>query len=828
MKSHLLLAAAAMATLAFDSGAQSQRPYTVEDLLQLEDIGAAVFSPDGERLYFEHHTRFDRQPEHSRQWVSGKLRSRLMVADTGGSDPARQAVPQQDGHGYSLAGLSPDGRRLAVVRTGPEAVEFGLAATNGGQVHYFDFAPERFGLGATTWLADGRLLTRSTPDERLPYAAAMHNEDREALAAAWRKRNQGREATSVAIGSGRFAGPRSESTAMLWVDGASQDYGRFIDGPVDGIVASPDGASLLYASAVSMDLSGVERLEHGANSGGLEHRLLLRRSNGEGDAVDVCPRCDVLTGSVTWRPDGRMFAFYARQPGQDWRNGRFHVYDLAAAQARTVDLGDLEPHIGRANGISMQVRLSWLGERLAVLARAPIEGHVAPDARADWYLQEGTAWRSLTAAFEGETPDLVAMGDDALILVHDGDVWSVDATAARCNLTERVDDALVRWDPDPLRAGRGNGNDVEPVRTVTVQTRRSGEEQPLRLWFVDLQGGGVERIDATSPRAEVVAVSVDARKVAFLDKPGGEGRLTVVGADGGVRPIMEINRHLREVAAGRPVRIDHEGPKGDARHSWLLLPPGHQAGSRLPTIVNVYPGSVGREFWRKWQPDALNALNDHVLAGQGYAVLYPSLPQDYTQVPRDPLEGLVESVFAAVDAAIEAGYVDGERLAVQGQSYGGYATAALVGLTHRFKSAVAQAGPYDLISLYGTFDPRDTMRYAEGGLSLFGASLLETSQGGMGAPPWDDPERYFRNSPLMHVENVQTPIMLLHGDRDYVPVQQAEELFTALTRLGKDAVFVRYYGEDHVYESPANIRDMWRRIIAWYGETLGPPVPAAR
>src|SRR3546814_3453767 len=93
----------------------------------------------------------------------------------------------------------------------------------------------------------------------------------------------------------------------------------------------------------------------------------------------------------------------------------------------------------------------------------------------------------------------------------------------------------------------------------------------------------------------------------------------------------------------------------------------------------------------------------------------------------------------------------------------------------------------------------------------------------MCAPPLYVPERYLRNSPLRHVKDIETPIMLLSGDRDYVPTQQAEEFFTALTRLGKDAVLVRYFGEDHVYHSPANIRDMWRRILDWYEQTLGPP-----
>src|SRR3546814_16637862 len=112
------------------------------------------------------------------------------------------------------------------------------------------------------------------------------------------------------------------------------------------------------------------------------------------------------------------------------------------------------------------------------------------------------------------------------------------------------------------------------------------------------------------------------------------------------------------------------------------------------------------------------------------------------KVPRDPLNGLVEDVFAAVDAAVAAGYVDPDRLAVQGQSYGGYTAAALVGLTDRFKAAVAQAGPYNLLSLYGTFDERSRIHDAEKGLQLFAVSLLEPSQGGLGAPPWDDPESY--------------------------------------------------------------------------------------
>jgi dipeptidyl aminopeptidase/acylaminoacyl peptidase len=90
----------------------------------------------------------------------------------------------------------------------------------------------------------------------------------------------------------------------------------------------------------------------------------------------------------------------------------------------------------------------------------------------------------------------------------------------------------------------------------------------------------------------------------------------------------------------------------------------------------------------------------------------------------------------------------------------------------------------------------------------------------LGVPPWKDLERYIRNSPIAYVDRVQTPVLIMQGDLDYVPIQQGEEFLTALFRQNKRADFVRYWGEDHVLDSPANIRDMWQRIYAWFDAFL--------
>jgi dipeptidyl aminopeptidase/acylaminoacyl peptidase len=94
----------------------------------------------------------------------------------------------------------------------------------------------------------------------------------------------------------------------------------------------------------------------------------------------------------------------------------------------------------------------------------------------------------------------------------------------------------------------------------------------------------------------------------------------------------------------------------------------------------------------------------------------------------------------------------------------------------------------------------------------------ETGQLWMGSPPWIEPMRYVRNSPIFQADRVRTPLLIIQGDEDYVPIQQGEEFFTALYRHGKRARFVRYWGEGHVLESPANIRDLWAQIYRWLEE----------
>jgi dipeptidyl aminopeptidase/acylaminoacyl peptidase len=168
------------------------------------------------------------------------------------------------------------------------------------------------------------------------------------------------------------------------------------------------------------------------------------------------------------------------------------------------------------------------------------------------------------------------------------------------------------------------------------------------------------------------------------------------------------------------------------------------------------------------------------------------------------------------------GVADPKRLGLMGHSFGGYTTYCLITQTNKFQAAAALAGPTDYASYYGIFDT--TLRYGpltqELSWKMFDIEGTDPVNSKMGTPPWKDLNRFIRNSPLTYVERVETPVLIIQGDMDFVPIQQGESFFNSLHRQNKRARFVRYWGEGHILQSPANIRDMWQQVYRWFDELL--------
>ena len=141
----------------------------------------------------------------------------------------------------------------------------------------------------------------------------------------------------------------------------------------------------------------------------------------------------------------------------------------------------------------------------------------------------------------------------------------------------------------------------------------------------------------------------------------------------------------------------------------------------------------------------------------------------------------------------------------------------------RFAGVVASAGLYDLAGTVGTLGPR-TRAMPDNGI-VTNYAWAETGQGRMGAPPWTVPARYVANSPIYLADRIRAPMLITAADQDVSPLNQAEQLFSALYRQGKNAQLVTYWGEGQVIAGPANLRDYCERVITFFRETLKARAP---
>jgi len=204
-----------------------------------------------------------------------------------------------------------------------------------------------------------------------------------------------------------------------------------------------------------------------------------------------------------------------------------------------------------------------------------------------------------------------------------------------------------------------------------------------------------------------------------------------------------------------------------------------------------------------------------LFTSRGYAVILASLTLGPNREPGNPIQEMVDVLLPQVYRAAELGYVDVNRLAISGQSFGGYGTAAIVSRTNLFRAAVAISGIYDLPGTYGQFGPDG---------SSFWIGWAEGGQARMGTHPWANLTRYLDNSPYYQADKIRTPMLLIHGDAD-MAYHDAQKLFSALRRLDRPAVLAAYAGQGHVISEwkRRSAIDAAERMVAFYRRHLGDP-----
>lgn len=256
-----------------------------------------------------------------------------------------------------------------------------------------------------------------------------------------------------------------------------------------------------------------------------------------------------------------------------------------------------------------------------------------------------------------------------------------------------------------------------------------------------------------------------------------------------------------------PEQVLFEGAEGLEVEGWVMKPLGLEKGQRYPLILTIHGGphgAFGYGFFHEFQ----------TLAAAGFGVLFIN-PRGSTGYGED-FRALVRQNFGendyidlmrAVDLATGWDWVDADRLGVMGGSYGGYMSNWITAHSHRFKAAATLRCLSNLTSFYGTSD--------------IGPRFSEDEFGGN---PWEHPEIYLKRSPIFYVHNVKTPTLVMHAEQDHrCPIDQGEQWYTALKRLGVPTRFVRFPREGHELSrsgEPLHRVGRLEYLLDWFGHYL--------
>lgn len=782
------------------------RSLTPDDPSQLEELGQVALSPDGRWLAYVVRRRKALSRVHARPFLEGNDRGDVWLVSVSGGTPQNLTKGEVDDSGWWSPVWSPDSERLAMLSTRGGNVRLWLWESASRRLKRLTEAGIDVLIGQpapVVWLNEEQLACATLPKNQKPNSMTLEMRASETAIREWPRAWRGKTATVSVLESGtpKPLSKRPQGQLLL-IDllKGSRKLGTGFS--FRELILSPDGRHIAVLRQTEIVRPNPDKLLTHGRLPALYEAVVYDREGVE-VVLDIGKAGNVEPGSPRWSPDSRSLALLAMSASNDQQAV---VCKLRSRHCQVV------------SGTEKAEGLTWSQESLLVLAGSQ------PRQLAWWGFDSAGRKVNLTENLKAPPRELITVADgNSFIGISDGDLWriSTDGSAAQ-NLTDQFEPRVTSfvWP-------RTSDDQIQGVTEVILSVRKGTSTDWILL---DLASRKVAELPKPRAAAVLHAYSPQIKSAVLTasDRTGTNLWLARVPFTK-FTSVVETNTHLRNIAEAEFKKIEYTSTEGQPLKGWVLLPPGYQAGTRYPLITVVYAGQVfGDESPGMARSiNSTSPLNYQLLAARGYAVLFPSMPLKPPGQPSDPHLELTKGVLSAVDLVIEQGIADPRRLGLLGQSYGGYSVYGLIAQTNRFQAAVSLAGLSDLMSLYGTFDAR--FRYDEFAHErLFNMSLAETGQVRMGNPPWKDLERYIRNSPVAHADRIQTPVMIVQGDQDFVAMQQGEQMFSALHRQNKRATFVRYWGEGHVLQSPANVRDMWSRISQWFDSLLANGKPGSQ
>ena len=240
----------------------------------------------------------------------------------------------------------------------------------------------------------------------------------------------------------------------------------------------------------------------------------------------------------------------------------------------------------------------------------------------------------------------------------------------------------------------------------------------------------------------------------------------------------------------------------------LVKPDGFDPTQKYPMMVYFYErSSDGLHSYRSPVPGG-SSVSQSFYASRGYVVFVPDIPYEIGY----PGESALDAVVPGVLSIVEQGFIDADKIGVQGHSWGGYQIAYMITKTNLFAAAEAGAPVSNMTSAYGG------IRWASGMSRMF---QYERTQSRIGGTLWESTAEYIHNSPVFFADKIETPLLMLHNDEDgAVPWYQGIELFVAMRRLDKPVWMLNYNGQGHGLSREADRKDWGIRMQQFFDHYL--------
>jgi dipeptidyl aminopeptidase/acylaminoacyl peptidase len=742
---------------------QSSEPLTVESALRAHSFGdfsPLSFSPDGE-------------------WLAYVVRDNARI-------PEKREDETEDEH-YARTGV--DVRNVAT--------DVWISNTRTGETRN---VTDRIGSNwEPNWSPDGRHL------------AFLSDRDGSGQATLWIWEMENGSLTKVSSLGARpaylcpgMAWTRDSQHIVLTVvpEGFTADlYAKKVSSSETDGKTEPSGSATVYRSGSSRDSSSQFNLD-----GHYLHDLAL---------VDIRNgNYRILVGGrrIEWfsvSPDGSRVAF--TQPKRIHPPGRVRrEYDLSSLDLATMreDRVVANTVVGDVFGWSPDGSLICYGvlgpgEEGYQVFVVPADGSGPP--------------RRLASLPEAPGPYAMPLWDATgrnAYLVIDGSFWKLDVVANSAKELARIPGRrIVR------RIAREDGQFwMTEDGKSTVVLAHDDEAKQDGFYKIDLETGQSTKL---LERQQCYSCNYRGSRFGLRNLAASNGLIAYIAQDAShppelwvadssfahTRQLTDLNPAFDSVQFGQGRLIDWMSEDGRRLKGALLLPSNYREGTKYPMLVYVYPRAFSDSFDEFGFSEFPGPFNMQLFATRGYVVLLP----DVAKEKGNGMQSLSKSVLPGVNAVIQMGIADPDRVGVMGFSAGGYAALALAVQTNRFKAALAAGGFTDWKELVGVMW-KDGVGYH-----------LDDVESEMGGNPWQFPLRYLQNSPLSYLDRVETPLLVIHGEADSVIASWfSDQVFVGLRELGKEVEYVKYGAEGHSPRdwSYPNQVDVCNRMLAWFRRYL--------